>query len=99
MGRSTFNVRRLVLDVDKTTRKPSLLEIAGAIQRCTGVEACNITVGEIDIETVGTNITIEGSDLNYEEIVTAIERTGAVVHSLDQLVVGDRMIEDMPRRR
>jgi hypothetical protein len=88
-----------VLDVDKTTQRPSLIEIAAAIQSCPGVEACNITVGEIDIETVGTNITIEGSGLDYDEVVRAIERTGAVVHSVDQIVAGERIIEDTPRRR
>jgi hypothetical protein len=93
------NLRRLVLDVDKAVRAPSLVEIATAIQSCSGVEACNITVSEIDIETVGTNITIEGVDLDYEVIVRAIEKTGAVVHGLDQLIAGDRMLENVPRSR
>jgi uncharacterized protein len=63
------------------------------------VEACNITVGEIDIETVGTNITIEGVDIKYDEIVRAIEKTGAVVHGLDQVVAGERILENVPRSR
>lgn len=94
-----LNIRRLVLDVDKALRIPSLVEMAGAVQRCSGVEACNITVGEIDLETVGTNVTIEGKGLDYGEIVRAIENTGAVVHSLDQIIVGERLVEDTPRRR
>jgi hypothetical protein len=94
-----LGIRRLVLDVDKSVQAPSLLDIARAIGNCSGVEACNITVNEIDIETVGTNVTIEGEDLDYEEIVQAIENTGAVVHSLDQLVVGSRIIEPIPRSR
>jgi uncharacterized protein len=93
------NLRRLVLDVDKAVRAPSLIEVAAAIQSCHGVEACNITVSEIDIETVGTNITIEGTGIDYEEIVRAIEKTGAVVHGLDQVVAGDRMLENIPRSR
>jgi uncharacterized protein len=95
----TRGVRRLVLDVDKAIEAPSLLEIADAIQNCAGVEACNITVSEVDIETVGTNVTIEGTGLTYDEIVRAIENTGAVVHGLDQIVTGDRIIEDIPRSR
>jgi uncharacterized protein len=93
------NLRRLVMDVDKAIRAPSLIEIAVAIQGCNGVEACNITVSEIDIETVGTNITIEGQDIKYDEIVRAIEKTGAVVHGLDQVVAGDRILENVPRAR
>jgi hypothetical protein len=92
-------VRRLVLDVDKAIQAPSLLEIAYAIQSCSGVEACNITVSEVDIQTVGTNVTIEGTVLDYDEIVRAIENTGAVVHGLDQIAAGDRIIEDVPRSR
>jgi hypothetical protein len=47
-----MNIRRLLLDVDKAFARPSVLEIAQAIDGCTGVEAVNITVGEIDMETV-----------------------------------------------
>lgn len=94
-----LNIRRLVLDVDKALRKPTLVEMVAAIQMCSGVEACNITVSEIDLETVGTNITIEGAGLDFDELTRAIENTGAVVHSLDQIVVGERLVEDSPRRR
>jgi hypothetical protein len=94
-----MNIRRLVLDVDKARARPSLLEIAEAIESCAGVEALNITVGEIDIETVGMDITIEGQGIDYDEIFKAIESTGAVVHSIDQLIVGNRIIERVPRAR
>jgi uncharacterized protein len=94
-----LNIRRLVLDVDKALRAPSLLEIAVSIHKCHGVPGCNVTVMEVDIETVGTNITIEGTGMNYDEILRAIETTGAVVHSLDQLVTGDRIVEDIARVR
>jgi hypothetical protein len=94
-----MNIRRLVLDVDKAMARPSLLEIAQAIERCTGLEALNVTVDEIDIETVGMDITVEGEHLDYDEILKAIESTGAVVHSIDQLVVGNRVIERVPRTR
>jgi hypothetical protein len=94
-----MNIRRVVLDVDKARARPSLLEIAEAIERCAGVEALNVTVGEIDIETVGMDITVEGEHLDYDKIIKAIESTGAAVHSLDQLVVGNRVIERIPRTR
>jgi hypothetical protein len=94
-----MNIRRLVLDVDKAVARPSLLEIGEAICNCQGVEAVNVTVKEIDIETVGTNITIEGEQMDYEAIEKAIEATGAVVHSMDQLVAGIRLIEEAERKR
>jgi len=98
-SKEKLNLRRLVMDVDKAVSAPSLIEVASAIQGCEGVQACNITVSEIDIETVGTNITVEGAGLDYEEIVRAIEKTGAVVHGLDQVIAGDRILENVPRAR
>ncbi|KXV74176.1 hypothetical protein AD953_12805, partial [Acetobacter malorum] len=40
-----------------------------------------------------------GENMDYEGVVEAIEKTGAVVHSLDHLAAGDRIIESVPRRR
>jgi hypothetical protein len=94
-----MNIRRLVLDVDKAIARPTLIEIAEALEKVTGVQALNIVVNEIDIETVGTDITIEGEHLNYPALVKAIESTGAVVHSIDQLAAGDRVIEPIKRER
>lgn len=88
-----MNIRRLLLDVDKALARPSLLEIAEAISDCRGVEAFNVSVGDIDVETMGTEITIEGTNLDYQEIANAIENSGAVVHGIEQIVVGDRIIE------
>lgn len=94
-----MNIRRLLLDVDKAIARPTILEIAGAVASCSGVEGLNVTVGEIDMETVGMDITIEGANLDYEEIVGAIEATGAVVHSVDQVIVGSRIVEGITRVR
>jgi hypothetical protein len=94
-----MNIRRLVLDVDKAIAKPSIPDLAEAISAVAGVEALNVTVTEIDIETVGFNVTIEGQNLSYERIARAIEHTGAVVHSIDQLVAGERIVEEVRRGR
>jgi hypothetical protein len=94
-----MNIRRLVLDVDKAVARPSLIAIAEAISDCPGVEGTNITVTEIDIETVGMDVTIEGQNLDYETIVKAIEMAGAVVHSIDQIICGERVIEWVRRER
>ena len=94
-----MNIRRLVLDVDKAIARPSIVEIAGAIEALPNVEAVNLTVTEIDVETVGMDVVIEGNGLNHEAIVKAIESTGAVVHSIDQLISGSRLVERVPRSR
>ena len=94
-----MNVRRLQLDVDKALQRPDLLELAEAIDGVPGVEAVNITVTDIDIETVGTEVTIEGENIDIPALTTAIENAGAALHSIDEIVVGGRIIERVPRAR
>jgi uncharacterized protein len=45
-------------------------------------------VTEIDIETVGMNVTVEGDGIDHAALLTAIESVGAVVNSVDQVVSG-----------
>jgi len=94
-----MGIRRLVLDVDKAISRPSLIELAEAIEAVTGVEGLNITVTEIDLETVGMEITIEGVGIAYLLVTKAIEETGAVVHSIDQIATGGRLVERVKRER
>ena len=64
-----------------------------------GVSAVNVTVNEIDIETVGTVVTVEGDDIDTDALFAAIEKAGAVLHSIDEVVAGDRIIETVARVR
>lgn len=94
-----MNIRRMALDVDKAIARPDLLELAAAIESVSGVQAVNVTVTEIDLETVGMNVTIEGERIDYETLRKAIETTGAVVNSIDEIVAGDRIVERVKRGR
>jgi hypothetical protein len=92
-------VRRLVLDVDKAVKRPGLLELAAAIEAVEGVDGVNLTVTEIDIETVGMEVTVEGEAIAVDELLHAVEQTGAVVHSIDAVAAGSRLVERVPRER
>ncbi len=94
-----MGIRQILLDVDKARERPEIVDIATAIESVDCVEGLSIVVNEIDMETVGMEITVEGEDLKYDEIVAAIEKTGAVVHSLDQLLAGKKMITPVHRSR
>jgi hypothetical protein len=59
----------------------------------------SIVVTEVDMETVGMEVTIEGENLIYDNLVNAIEKAGAVVHSVDQVTCGKRMITPVRRIR
>jgi hypothetical protein len=94
-----MNIRRLVLDVDKAMARPSVIEIAEAVAEVPGVDGLNLTVTEIDIETVGMELTVEGEKIDHGRLVRAIEETGAVVHSIDELAAGNRLVERVKRAR
>jgi uncharacterized protein len=94
-----MNIRRLVLDVDKAVARPSVVEIARTIEESPGVQGVNVTVTEIDIETVGMEVTIEGENLDYDALVSSIDSTGAVVHSVDEVVSGKKIVERIARKR
>ena len=94
-----MNVRRITMDVDKAVQRPDLVDLAGAIDAVAGVSAFNITVGNIDIETVSMDITVEGERLDVGAIVKAIENAGAAMHSIDEIVVGDHIVELVRRTR
>ncbi len=94
-----MKIRRLLLDVDKAIQQPEIIDIAKAIDVAPGVEALNITVTEIDVQTVGMDVTVEGNDIDLDALIRAIESTGAVVNSIDELVAGDRLIERIVRER
>ncbi|MCL5881332.1 MAG: DUF211 domain-containing protein [Candidatus Thermoplasmatota archaeon] len=92
-----MTVRRVILDVDKALSRPTLLELASAIEKVQGVEAVNVSVTEMDMETMGTIITVEGNGIDFSELINSIEETGSVIHSVDEIVVGKRIIESIRR--
>jgi hypothetical protein len=94
-----MNIRRLALDVDKARERPDLITLAAAIESVAGVQGVNITVTGIDMETVGTQVTVEGERIDFEALRKAIEATGAVVNSVDQIVAGERVVEWVERAR
>lgn len=94
-----MNIRRIALDVDWASNGPTLEALAEAIDAVEGVQALNITVTEIDLETVGSDITVEGENIDTGALEAAIESAGAVVHSTDHLAAGERIIELVTRIR
>lgn len=94
-----MNIRRLLLDVDKAAERPSVLEIAEAVEGVPGVLGANVTVTNIDIETVGMEITVEGEGIDYRALQQAIAGVGAALHSVDEVVVGSRVVNRVPRSR
>ena len=82
---------RVVLDILKP-HSPSFSLYLSSLE---GVDGVNITLMEIDKDTENVKITMEGPDLNYEKIKEAIEHYGASIHSVDEVVAGRKLVEEV----
>jgi len=81
-------IRRLVLDVLKP-HQPSLPEFAdymGSLKELTRVD---VTLIEMDERTDSLKVIVEGNGINFESLKEHISKMGAVIHSVDQVVVED----------
>jgi hypothetical protein len=89
----TGKIRRLVLDTLKPM-EPNIIEMANSLSTLSGVSAVNISIAEIDLKVENAKITIEGDDLNYNEVKDIIEDMGGSIHSIDEVVAGKMIIDD-----
>ena len=92
-----MNIRRIVLDVAKGLNKPTLVEVANAIGKVKGVDAVNLSVNEMDMETMGIIVTVEGDGIDSELLISTIEEIGCAVHSIDEVAAGKRLINSVIR--
>ena len=86
-------ILRLVLDVLKP-HNPSIIQVAGELSDLPGVEAVNISIYEVDQRVENAKVTVEGTNIDYDEILKVIGENGGAVHSIDEVVSGAMIIED-----
>ena len=86
-------IRRLVLDTLKP-HDPSIIDMAGRLSKLEGVAAVNISIYEMDRKVENAKITIEGGDIDFEEIRAVISDNGGAIHSIDEVVAGKIIIDD-----
>lgn len=86
-------IRRIVLDVLKP-HEPSMLEFAQRTAECEGVDGTNAILVEIDEDVQNIKITIEGNDIDYDALKAVIDELGGSVHSIDEIVCGDAVVEE-----
>jgi len=87
-------IKRLVLDVLKPHR-PSIIDMSRKLTALKGVDGVNCTLDEVDQETESVRITIEGSGIDFEKVEQTLRENGAVIHSVDSVSVGRRLVEDI----
>ena len=59
-----------------------------------GISGVNITIVEVDQDTETIKITIEGNAIDFEEVENTITEAGAVIHSVDSVSAGKRIVEN-----
>ena len=79
-------IKTLVLDVLKP-HSPPLPEFARFISELEGVMKVDISLVEMDERTESLKIILDCSSINYDDLKEHIGKQGAVIHSVDQVVV------------
>jgi hypothetical protein len=79
-------IRHLVLDVLKP-HQPPLPEFATFISELEGVNRVDVTVLEMDEKTESLKVIIDGSNIDYDRLREHMAKQGAVIHSVDQVIV------------
>jgi Uncharacterized protein conserved in archaea len=86
-------IKRLVLDVLKP-HEPTNVEVASAIGDLQDVDGVNLSLYEVDQQTENVKITVEGTNVNYSLVLQTIENLGGVVHSVDEIIAGKKIVEE-----
>ena len=87
-------IKRIILDVLKP-HAPSIIEVAERLAGLEGITGVNISLEEVDAETDSIKITIEGSNINYTKVKKEISDCGAVIHSVDGVSAGMKIIDEV----
>ena len=88
------NIKRIILDVLKP-HTPSIIEVAERLGGLEGISGVNISLEEVDAETDSIKITIEGTNINYSNVKKEISECGAVIHSIDGVSAGIKIIDEV----
>ncbi len=87
------DIKRIVLDVLKP-HKPSLVDMSLRLAGIKGVDGVSCTLDEVDQETESVKVTIEGPAINYQNVEDTLRELGAVIHSVDLVSSGKRLVEE-----
>jgi hypothetical protein len=86
MSAENPQIRYVVLDVLKP-HQPRLSDFAIFLAVLEGVTKVDISVVEMDEKTESLRVILDGSNIDFEELREHMSKQGAVIHSLDRVVV------------
>ena len=71
------------------------MELSQHLSVLEGVSGVNITIIEVDQDTETVKITVEGNAIVFEDVENSITEAGAVIHSVDSVSAGKRLVEEV----
>ncbi|GBE57781.1 hypothetical protein BMS3Abin01_00702 [bacterium BMS3Abin01] len=86
-------VRRLVLDVLKP-HQPNILSLAVKLGDLEGIEGADLVLNEIDNKVENIKITVEGPEINFDDVAAVIQESGGSIHSIDKVSTGKRLVDE-----
>ncbi len=93
-----MTLRKIVLDVLKPIKGTSIIDIAERISSLEGIDGVNIYVTDMDVETMGLMVTIEGSNIDFKKVKDILEEEGCAIHSIDEVSSGNKIIEGAKKK-
>jgi hypothetical protein len=84
-GSPRISISKIVFDILKP-HTPPLVDFVTEIASVSGLERVDATIVEVDADTDTVKLVVEGNDINLEKLREVIKKTGAVIHSIDQVV-------------
>ncbi|MGD2142182.1 MAG: DUF211 domain-containing protein [Candidatus Bathyarchaeota archaeon] len=79
-------IKALMLDVLKP-HSPSLPEFATFLGELEGIEGVDVSLVEMDERTESLKVVLNGPAIDYDALKEHIAKQGAVIHSVDQVIV------------
>lgn len=79
-------IKHLVLDVLKP-HEPSLPEFASFLGELEGVTKVDVSLVEMDERTESLKVVLHGVEIDFDELKEHMGKQGAVIHSVDQVIV------------
>ncbi|MCD6414341.1 MAG: DUF211 domain-containing protein [Candidatus Diapherotrites archaeon] len=87
-----MNIKKIVIDVLKP-HEPNIIEYSKALSELNGVDGVTIRSVEIDEKTESIEMSLEGGNIDFEEVKKVVESLGGSIHSVDLVSAGVKIVE------
>lgn len=74
--------------------QPTILDLAVKLGDLEGVDGTDMVLNEIDNKVENIKITLEGPEINFDEVAAVIQESGGSIHSIDKVSTGSLLVEE-----